>query len=279
MALEFTGRLEKISGYKWRIPECYMPGMRVPGIIYSDEKMLKSIVRDNAPQQVANAAHLPGIVKASMAMPDIHWGYGLPIGGVVATDVEGGGVITPGGVGYDINCGVRLIRTRLKAEEVQPRLKALVDKLFACVPAGVGSTGNIKADFREEKNILIKGAKWAVGRGYGWQSDLDNCEEGGAIDGADPSMISDRAYKRGRDQSGTLGSGNHFLEAQVVDEIYDAETAGVFGLEKGLVTVMIHTGSRGIGHQICGEYAEKMVNLMGKYNINMPDRQLSCVPV
>jgi tRNA-splicing ligase RtcB len=274
----FTGKLEKIDEYRWRIPKSYMPGMRVPGIIYSDEKMLKSIVKDNAPQQIANAAHLPGIVKASMAMPDIHWGYGLPIGGVVATDIEAGGVVTPGGVGYDINCGVRLIRTNLMQEDVQPHIKRLTDTLYARVPTGVGSTGKIKVDFKEEKNIMVKGAKWAVDRGYGRQSDLEHCEENGAIDKADPSKVSNRAYERGRKQSGTLGSGNHFLEVQVVDEIYNEKIAGIYGIKKGQITIMIHTGSRGFGHQICGDYAQRMVSLLSKFKISIPDRQLSCVP-
>ncbi len=279
MTSAFTGKLEKIDDYRWRIPKNYMPDMRVPGVIFSDEKMLKSILKDNAAQQVANAAHLPGIVKASMAMPDIHWGYGLPIGGVVATDVEAGGVITPGGVGYDINCGVRLMRTGLEEKDIQPRLKQLVDALFAKVPTGVGSTGRIRVGPRDEKDLMLKGAKWIVEKGYGWRSDLDHCEEKGAIEGADPEQVSKRAFERGSNQSGTLGSGNHFLEVQVVDEIYREDLAKAFGIEKGQVTVMIHTGSRGFGHQICSEYAEEMVGLLGKYKINIPDKQLSCVPV
>ncbi len=253
--------------------------MRVPGIIFSDEKLLKSILKDNAAQQVANAAHLPGIVKASMAMPDIHWGYGLPIGGVVATDVDAGGVITPGGVGYDINCGVRLMRTGLEEKDLKPRLKQLVDTLFARVPSGVGSTGRIKVGPREEKEIMLKGARWVVEKGYGWKSDLDHCEERGAIAGADPEYVSKRAFERGSNQSGTLGSGNHFVEVQVVDEIYREDLARTFGIGKGHITVMIHTGSRGFGHQICSEYAQEMVSLLGKYKINIPDKQLSCVPV
>ncbi|MFC1643880.1 RtcB family protein [Candidatus Omnitrophota bacterium] len=279
MTHAFTGKLEKIDDYRWRIPKSYIPGMKVPGIIYSDEKMLKNIIKDNAPQQVANAAFLPGIVKASMAMPDIHWGYGLPIGGVIATDIEAGGVVTPGGVGYDINCGVRLIRTDLVAEDVRSHMKHLVDSLYAKVPSGVGSMGKIRVDVNEEKNILLKGAKWAVERGYGWSEDLDHCEENGAIAGADPSKVSDRAYQRGRKQSGTLGSGNHFLEVQVVDEVYRQDIAEVFGIKKGQITVMIHTGSRGFGHQVCTDYVEKMVRLLGKFKINIPDRQLCCVPV
>lgn len=279
MTTSFMGQLEKIDEYKWRIPKSYMKGMRVDGVIFADEKLLKSIVKDNAMQQVANAAHLPGIVRSAMAMPDIHWGYGLPIGGVVATDIEEGGVITPGGVGYDINCGVRLLRTDLDENDVAPNIKRLVDTLFMKVPAGVGSTGDIKCDSREEKDIFIKGSAWAVGKGYGWQSDLDNCEGSGAIRGADPSKVSDRAYQRGKKQPGTLGSGNHFLEVQLVEEIYNEETASVFGLKKGQITVMIHTGSRGLGHQVCSDYAGSMIKSMARFNINIPDRQLACVPV
>ncbi|MCK4851533.1 MAG: RtcB family protein [Candidatus Omnitrophica bacterium] len=271
--------MEKIDDYRWRIPKSYAPGMRVPGIIYADEKMLRSIVKDNAPQQIANAAHLPGIVKASMAMPDIHWGYGLPIGGVVATDIEAGGVITPGGVGFDINCGVRLVRTDLREEDVRPHLKELVNALFSIVPAGVGSTGRIRLDFKEEKRILIDGAKWAVDKGYGWPEDIENCEERGAVEGADPSKVSNRCYERGRSQSGTLGSGNHFLEVQVVEEVFRPDIAEIFGIKKGQITVMIHTGSRGLGHQVCSEYAESMVRLIEKFKISVPDRQLACAPV
>ena len=279
MTKAFTGNIEKIDDCRWRIPQRYMEGMRVPGVIYSDEDMMRSIIKDNAPQQVANAAHLPGIIRASMAMPDIHWGYGLPIGGVVATDIEAGGVITPGGVGYDINCGVRLVRTNLEADKVRGTVKELTDALFSIVPTGVGSTGDIRVGTKEEKELMLKGAGWAVENGYGWESDLERCEENGAIKGADPSKVSDRAYKRGKKQQGTLGSGNHFLEVQAVDEIYDEKIAAAFGIKKGQVTVMIHTGSRGFGHQICSDYAAGMVKLMGKYGITMPDRQLSCVPV
>jgi len=279
MTTAFTGKLEKIDDYRWRIPKSYMPGMRVDGIIYSDEKMLRDIVKDNAPQQIANAAHLPGIVKASMAMPDIHWGYGLPIGGVVATDIEAGGVITPGGVGYDINCGVRLIRTDLSESDVKPRLKDLVDTMFRTVPCGVGSTGDVKLNAAEGKRILTGGARWAVEKGFGWPEDVEHCEERGAMEGADPSKVSSRAHERGSDQSGTLGSGNHFLEVQVVDEIYREDIANILGIRKGQITVMVHTGSRGLGHQVCSDYAEKMIKFLAKFNIKIPDKQLACVPV
>lgn len=279
MTTQFTGKLEKIDEYRWRIPERYMKGMKVPGVIFSDEKMLKSILKDNAAQQVANAAHLPGIVKASMAMPDIHWGYGLPIGGVIATDIEAGGVITPGGVGFDINCGVRLLRTSLDARDVKPRMKELVDVLYSTVPTGVGSTGKIRVGPKEERKLLVEGASWVVKNGYGWRSDLENCEEQGAIEGADPADISQRAYERGKKQCGTLGSGNHFLEVQEVDRIYDPGSAEVFGIREGQITVMIHTGSRGFGHQVCTEHTSRLVKLLGKFGISVPDRQLSCAPV
>jgi tRNA-splicing ligase RtcB len=279
MTREITGQLERIDEYRWRIPRSYMPGMKVPGVIFADGAMLESILGDNAPTQVANAAHLPGIVRASMAMPDIHWGYGLPIGGVVATDIGDGGVITPGGVGYDINCGVRILLSRLGREDVEPSIDRLVDALYAGVPSGVGSTGDIRAGAKDEREILTNGARWAVEKGYGWQSDLDNCEENGAIDGADPSTVSERALKRGKKQPGTLGSGNHFLEVQVVDEIYRQELADAYGLSRGMITVMIHTGSRGLGHQVCGDYAHRMVRSMKEFDIDMPDRQLACVPV
>lgn len=275
----FNGKLEKISDFKWRIPESYSPGMRVPGIIFSTEEMLESILRDNAPEQVANAAHLPGIVTAAMAMPDVHWGYGLPIGGVVATDVEEGGVITPGGVGYDINCGVRLLCTDLDEEEVASSSSELVNVLFGTVPAGVGSTGDIKASRRETKKILKEGAGWAVKNGFGWESDLEFSEESGAMAGALTEAVSERSYKRGASQSGTLGSGNHFLEVQKVSQVFDAEAADVLGIRKGQVTVMIHTGSRGFGHQICSEFASSMIRAMSKYDIRVPDKQLACVPV
>lgn len=279
MTHPFTGKLEKIDDNRWRIPQSYAQGMRVPGMVISSEKMLPSIIKDNALEQVANAAHLPGIVKASMAMPDIHWGYGLPIGGVVATDIDEGGVISPGGVGYDINCGVRLIRTDLSHKEVRGRVKELTDVLYGGVPAGVGSTGDIRVDLKEERAIMMRGASWAVERGFGWEEDLDHSEENGAIAGADPSKVSERAFQRGKKQPGTLGSGNHFVEVQVVDEIYREDIAEAFGIKKGQITVMIHTGSRGLGHQVCGDYAEKMIKLLGKYKISMPDKQLACVPV
>ena len=272
-------QLEKIDDFHWRIPKSYKPGMRVPGIVYADEKLLKDIRQDRALEQVANVAFLPGIVNYSLAMPDIHWGYGFCIGGVAATDIEAGGVISPGGVGFDINCGVRCIKTNLREDEVRPKLKELVYALYNEIPAGVGSKGDIKVSEKEERRLLVEGSKWVVEHGYGRQEDLEYTEDRGAVSGADPDSVSPRAYERGKHQSGTLGSGNHFLEVQVIDEIYDEPAANVFGLEKGQVTVMIHSGSRGLGYQVCDEYSRSFIKCLSKYSIDVPDRQLACAPV
>jgi tRNA-splicing ligase RtcB len=271
--------LEKIDDYRWRIPKSYKGGMRVPGIIYADEKLLKDIRQDKAVEQVANVAFLPGIVNASLAMPDIHWGYGFCIGGVAATDIENGGVISPAGVGYDINCGVRMLKTSLFYDEIKDKIKDLTYALFNDVPSGVGSKGDIRVGVKEEKEILVKGAAWAVAKGYGTQDDLECTEEFGAIQGADPQAVSERAYERGKAQSGTLGSGNHFLEIQVIDQLYDRELCDTFGLNLGQITVMIHSGSRGLGYQVCDDYVRSMVHCLQKYNISVPDRQLGCAPV
>lgn len=272
-------KLEKIDDYRWRIPKDFKQGMRVSGIVYADEKLLKDIYQDKALEQVANVAFLPGIVKASLAMPDIHWGYGFPIGGVAATDIEAGGVVSPGGVGFDINCGVRLVKTNLQFEEIKENIKDLVYALFNDVPAGVGSKGDIKVSEREEREILSKGSKWAVAKGYGTQEDLECTEENGAILGADPYAVSQRAYERGKAQSGTLGSGNHFLEIQIIDQLYDARLCDEFGLDLGQIMVMIHSGSRGLGYQVCEDYVKGMIHCLTKYNIHVPDRQLACAPV
>jgi len=275
----WQGALEQIDEYRWRIPRTYKPGMRVDGVIYADARMIENIASDRAPEQVANVAFLPGIVKFSLAMPDIHWGYGFAIGGVAATDVDAGGVISPGGVGFDINCGVRLVRTNLTEKDVQPKLRDIVYALYNDVPAGVGSKGDIRISGPDERRLLVEGAKWVVDHGYGRQEDLECTEERGAIKGADPDKVSSRAYERGKNQSGTLGSGNHFLEIQVVDQIYDEETAAVFGVEKGQITLMIHSGSRGLGYQVCDEYSKDMIRCLSKYGISVPDRQLACAPV
>jgi len=271
--------LEKIDNFRWRIPKSYKPGMRVPGIIYADEKLLKDIHKDKALEQVANVAFLPGIVNASLAMPDIHWGYGFPIGGVAATDPENGGVISPGGVGFDINCGVRLLKTNLQYEDIKDRLRDLVNALFLDIPSGVGSKGDIRVGPKEEKEILVKGARWAVGEGYGIDDDLDCTEENGAMQGAEPDVVSQRAYERGKAQSGTLGSGNHFLEIQVIDQLYNRDACDALNLSLGQITLMIHSGSRGLGYQVCEDYTRSMVSCLSKYNINIPDWQLACAPL
>jgi len=277
--MAWQGKLEKIDDYKFRIPSSYKEGMRVDGVIYADEELLGSIKDDNAPEQVANVAYLPGIVKYSLAMPDIHWGYGFSIGGVAATDPSREGVISPGGVGFDINCGVRLIKTNLSLEDIKNKISTIVNRLYQDVPSGVGSKGEIKISYHEEKKLLVEGAKWAVKKGFGIAHDLEVCEEEGAIEGADPDVISERAYERGKQQAGTLGSGNHFLEVQVIDEIFDKKVADKLGLFPGQITVMIHSGSRGFGYQVCDDYLRVMIKALDKYNINVPDRQLACAPI
>lgn len=274
----WQGPLEKIDDYRWRIPMSYKSGMRVPGIIYASEKLLESICRDKSPEQVANVAFLPGIVKASLAMPDIHWGYGPSIGAVFATDPREGGIVTPSGVGYDINCGVRLIRSELTEGEVRPRIKALMEELFNKIPCGVGSSGDIRLSYKEQRQMLAHGARWVIEKGYGWPEDSEHTEAYGAMKEADPDRVMSRAYERGKNQLGTLGAGNHFLEVQVVEEVYNEEIARAFGIFKGQVTVMIHSGSRGFGYQVCDDYLRVMGKAMAKYGIAIPDRQLACVP-
>lgn len=275
----WSGPIEKIDDYRWRIPKTYNPGMRVPGVIYADERLLRNIRADRAAEQVANVAHLPGIVKYSLAMPDIHWGYGMPIGGVAATDIEKDGVVGAGLVGYDINCGVRLVRTNLTEKDIKAKMRDLVYALFNSIPAGVGSKGKIRINAQEERKLFVRGAQWAVERGFGKAEDLEYTEERGAIKGADPTQVSARAYERGEKQAGTLGSGNHFLEMQVIDQIYDNKAAEVFNLYLGQVTVMIHSGSRGFGYQVCDDYTKGMVHSLNKFGIRLPDRQLACAPV
>jgi tRNA-splicing ligase RtcB len=275
----WTGQLEKVDDFRWRIPRSYKPGMRVDGLIYADETMLRQIIADQAPEQVANVAFLPGIVGYSLAMPDIHWGYGFAIGGVAAMRVSEGAV-SPGGVGFDINCGVRIMRTNLLREEVAPRIKELVDALFYAVPSGLGSTGRIKLRSGEIDEVLLKGSRWAVQQGYGRKEDLDTTEEKGEMPGADPSAVSARAKERGAPQLGTLGSGNHFLEVAVVDAIYEPEIARVMGIDRpDQVMLYVHCGSRGLGHQVADDYIKVMLQAMHRYGIEVPDRQLACAPV
>lgn len=249
--------------------------MRVPGIIYASDKLMKVMGKDESPKQVANVAQLPGIVKHSLAMPDMHWGYGFPIGGVAAFDINGG-IVSPGGVGYDINCGCRLVVTNLRREEIRPQMAKIVNALFQHVPSGVGSRGALKLSRSEEKRVLVEGARWAVKNGYGSQGDLESMEDGGCLPGADPEAVSERALERGKDQVGTLGSGNHFLEVEIVEEIFDRDVASALGIEVGQVAVLIHSGSRGFGHQVCDDYLAKLVKHVDKIGINLPDRQLAC---
>lgn len=276
---KWEGQIRKIDDFRWEIPKEYKQGMRVPGLVYADEKMLDAIKEDQSLEQVANVAFLPGIVGRSLAMPDIHWGYGFPIGGVAATRITDG-VVSPGGVGYDINCGVRLLRTNLSENEVKPKIKEVVNALFHNIPSGVGSEGKIRVTEKEMNEILTDGAHWAVRRGFGTEADLEVTEETGRLKGANPNKVSARAKQRGVPQSGTLGSGNHFLEVQVVREIYDEAAAKVMGIEfVGQVLILIHTGSRGLGHQVCDDYLRVMEAAVRRYGISLPDRQLACAPI
>lgn len=268
--------LNKIGECLWELPQTGR--MRVPARIYATEGMLRHIVADNAAQQAANVAQLPGIVTASLAMPDIHWGYGFPIGGVAAFDVDEG-VVSPGGVGYDINCGVRLMASNLALEEVRPQLAALLNELFRRVPTGVGAAVAARLPDKELRKVAVEGARWAVAQGLGTESDLDRIEENGSMRDADPAQVSGRAWQRGRDQVGTLGSGNHFLEIGYVAEVYDEAAARTFGLVPGCVTLSIHCGSRGFGHQVCDDYLQTMDRAARAYGIELPDRQLACAPV
>ena len=266
-------KIKKIDEWRFLIPKT--GAMRVPGLIFSSSELMPNIKDDQSLLQVVNVATLPGIVKHALAMPDIHWGYGFPIGGVAAFNMEDG-IISPGGVGYDINCGVRLLTTSLLANEIRPKIKELVSALFKNIPTGVGSRGRIRLSKKEEMKVAVQGASWAVKRGMGRKEDLERTEDHGAMKGADPEVVSDRAFKRGHDELGTLGSGNHFLEIQVVDEIYDQKIAGAFNLFEGQLTVLIHSGSRGFGHQICDDFLKEMGAHVKESGFNLPDRQLAC---
>ena len=253
--------------------------MLVDGMVYADERMMRDIQKDESLQQVRNVAHLPGIVRASIAMPDIHWGYGFPIGGVAATDADEG-VVSPGGVGYDINCGVRLLRSTLTREEIAPRLESIVAAMYRNVPTGVGAhRRDLRLTDGDLRHVLEKGAGWAVSQGLGRAEDLDTVEDRGCIAGADPDLVSERAEERGRTQLGTLGSGNHFAEMQYVAEVYDERIAAAFGLFANQITVMIHSGSRGLGHQVCTDHLRVMGDASRRYGITLPDRQLACAPI
>jgi len=253
--------------------------MLVPGRIYASEKLMQQIKNDESLKQVANVAHLPGIINYSLAMPDIHWGYGFPIGGVAATDARSG-VISPGGVGYDINCGVRLLKTNLSADFIRPKIKDLISVLFNAVPSGVGSHGAIRKLSRKDiRNILLNGAQWAIENGYGHSNYLNFIEDNGCLGNADPDVISERAYQRGMPQLGTLGSGNHFIEIAEISDIYEENIAERLGMVKGDVVVFIHTGSRGLGYQVCDDFIKVYLQATRKYGISVPDRQLACAPL
>jgi len=270
--------IRRLDPHRWLIPR--QGRMRVEGLIFADEGLMRDIRGDQAVQQVANVAMLPGIVGRSIGMPDIHWGYGFAIGGVAAFDAEAGGVVSPGGVGYDINCGVRVLRSELTTEDVRERLPRLMDELFHSIPAGVGK-GYDKFVLRpaDVRQVLTRGARWAVDAGLGRREDLERIESGGALEGADPDQVSERAIQRGRDQVGTVGSGNHFIEVGWVDEVYDESAAHVLGLDPGTVTVFIHSGSRGLGYQVCDDYLDLMLSAARRHGIDLPDRQLACAPL
>jgi len=270
--------LERVDNYTWSIPK-YKSGMRVSGVVFADKNLLEKMQTDRTLEQCVNVAHLPGIYKYSITLPDGHEGYGFPIGGVAATDYDEG-VISPGGVGYDINCGVRLLTTNLSEQDIRPKLAQITDTIFGNVPAGLGSR---RKDFRvtlhDLERLVTEGVQWVIDQGLGWSEDAEHCEERGCMKNADPDKVSTTAKNRGLTQIGTLGSGNHFLEIQKVDKIYDTKTAKVFGIQdEGQVTVMIHCGSRGFGHQICSDYLRVMERAVHKYKIVLPDRELACAP-
>lgn len=270
-------RIEKIDDYRWRIPQTGK--MQVDGIVYVTERMLPHLQQDDTLKQVANVAHLPGILHHALAMPDAHCGYGFPIGGVAAFDMDEG-VISPGGVGYDINCGVRLMRSNLTRQDVEDHIRDLVAALFQNIPCGVGSKRkDLQLSVDTERQVLTRGAAWAVSQGFGIERDVLHIEEHGCIAGADPDVISKRAYERGRPQLGTLGSGNHFVEIDYVEEVFDPQIAALFGLEKNRIAVIVHTGSRGFGYQVCDDFLQEMLKASQKYGIELPDRQLCCAPL
>ena len=269
---------KQLDRYLFEVPVGFRKDMRVPARFYADQVLLKGIITDNSLQQLINTATLPGIVKYALAMPDIHQGYGFPIGGVVATELPDG-VISPGGVGYDINCGVRLLATQFDLEELGPHLDTLATILYANCPSGVGKGGNIKLKTGELDQVIRQGARWAVKRGYGTEADLERTEEGGCLEGADPAKISQRAKDRGNGQVGTLGAGNHFIEIDVVQDVFDESAAQRIGLHRGQVAVQIHCGSRGLGHQVCSDYVKRFQKGISRYGLKLPDRELVCAPL
>ncbi len=275
----YAGPLERVGECCWRIPKSYKPGMRVDGLIYASEELIEQVRKDQAAEQVANVATLPGIQIASLAMPDIHWGYGFSIGGVCATDPDEGGVISPGGIGYDINCGVRLVRSNLFYQDVKPHLSTLVEELFRQVPTGVGKSGKYRFNHQELRELMSKGVNFLKRRELATEGDIEHTEAHGCLQDAEPDNVSERALDRGTNQCGTLGSGNHFLEVQVVDTIFDDEAAATMGIQKDMVCVMIHSGSRGLGYQVCDDALRLLRGVPKKYGIELPDRQLACAPV
>ncbi len=267
----------KISDYLWEIPQTFRKDMRVPARLYATERMLEATLGDRSVEQLINTATLPGVLKFALAMPDIHQGYGFPIGGVIATKLPEG-VISPGGVGYDINCGVRLVGSHLTQEEIAPYLEDLATSIFHNCPSGVGTKGHLRLSDRELEDLMVKGARWALEKGYARPEDLARTEAKGQLPGADPSRVSRRARQRGRPQVGTLGAGNHFIEVDVVEEVFYPEAAEALGLFEGQIVVQIHCGSRGFGHQIASDYVRSFQQAIHKYNIHLPDRELVCAP-
>ena len=271
--------LQKLDEYRYLVPKGFRDGMRIEGLIFASADLIHAIENDQTLMQVANVATLPGLVGRSLAMPDAHQGYGFAIGGVAAADVRNG-VVSAGGVGFDINCGVRLLRSDFRRSDVSPKLDALLNQMFRDIPCGTGKKGLIAGlSYEELDRVLEQGARWAVEKGYGREEDLDHIEEGGCLRHADSNSVSRRAKERGRDQLGTLGSGNHFAEVQYVTDVFDQDAASGFGLFKDQIVILIHTGSRGLGHQVCTDYLETMQHAMKKYNIAIVDRQLACVPI
>lgn len=275
--MELKGQLVKKSNYLWELPPYVKKGMKVPALVYASKKILEEIGGDKSLEQLTNVAMLPGIVKASIVMPDVHEGYGFPIGGIAATAWPDGG-ISPGGIGYDINCGVRLLTSQLNKNDLRGRGEELAKALYAQIPSGVGKGGNIQLSEQELDKVLTQGVQWALKNGYALLEDIDKIESQGRFDNADQACVSEYAKKRGIDQLGTIGSGNHFVEVSYVDQIFDQEVAQIFGLKEGQLTILIHTGSRGLGHQIALDYMKLMIASMGKYGIEVPDRELACVP-
>ncbi|MFI5252325.1 MAG: RtcB family protein [Bacteroidota bacterium] len=269
---------KKIDAYRYLLPKSFKSGMRIDGMVYANDELIRQIEKDKTSDQVANVATLPGLVGKSLAMPDAHQGYGFCIGGVAAADLNDG-IVSAGGVGFDINCGVRLLASRFEKKDVITKLSDLLNQLFRDIPCGTGKKGLLELSGKDLDNVLERGAEWAVEHGYGTEEDLERIEELGKMANANSSYVSKRAKERGHPQIGTLGSGNHFLEVQVVEEIYEEETARVFGIRKDQIVVLIHSGSRGLGHQVCTDYLDAMQGGMKKYGISVVDRQLACVPI